>query len=95
MTSWAGWILTAALLHPDSSALWEYTSFLPHYGLHRAPLAIRVLPLPEETEQPPAPPAPAADPAVVEMLPGAVRARRWKRCPPRSASAPWPTRRGP
>ena len=68
MTSWAGWILTAALLHPDSSALWEYTSFLPHYGLHRAPLAIRVLPLPEETEQPPAPPAPAADPAVVEML---------------------------
>lgn len=40
MTSWAGWILTAALLHPDSSALWEYTSFLPHYGLHRAPLAI-------------------------------------------------------
>ena len=68
MTSWAGWILTAALLHPDSSALWEYTSFLPHYGLHRAPLAIRVLPLPEETEQPPAPPAPAADPAVVETL---------------------------
>ena len=68
MTSWAGWILTAALLHPDSSALWEYTSFLPHYGLHRAPLAIRVLPLPEETEQPPAPPTPAADPAVVEML---------------------------
>ena len=68
MTSWAGWILTAALLHPDSSALWEYTSFLPHYGLHRAPLGIRVLPLPEETEQPPAPPAPAADPAVVEML---------------------------
>ena len=68
MTSWAGWILTAALLHPDSSALWEYTSFLPHYGLHRAPLAIRVLPLPEETEQPPEPPAPAADPAVVEML---------------------------
>lgn len=44
MTSWAGWILTAALLHPDSSALWEYTSFLPHYKLHRAPLAIRVLP---------------------------------------------------
>ena len=27
-----------------------------------------MLPLPEETEQPPAPPAPAADPAVVEML---------------------------
>ncbi len=70
MTSWAGWILTAALLHPDSSALWEYTSFLPHYGLHRAPLTIRVLPLPEETEQPPAPPAPAADPAVVEDAEG-------------------------
>ena len=73
MTSWAGWILTAALLHPDSSALWEYTSFLPHYGLHRAPLAIRVLPLPEETEQPPAPPAPAADPAGVEMLKARAR----------------------
>ena len=80
MTSWAGWILTAALLHPDSSALWEYTSFLPHYGLHRAPLTIRVLPLPEETEQPPAPPAPAADPAVVEMLKASFA---W--CSPRAA----------
>ena len=80
MTSWAGWILTAALLHPDSSALWEYTSFLPHYGLHRAPLAIRVLPLPEETEQLPAPPAPAADPAVVEMLKASFA---W--CSPRAA----------
>ena len=40
MTSWAGWILTAALLHPDSSALWEYTSFLPHHRLNGVPLAI-------------------------------------------------------
>lgn len=46
----------------------EYTSFLPHYGLHRAPAGHPRAALPEETEQPPAPPAPAADPAVVEML---------------------------
>ena len=98
MTSWAGWILTAALLHPDSSALWEYTSFLPHYGLHRAPLAIRVLPLPEETEQPPAPPhgGPGSGGNAEGQLCLAQSARgAGKRCPPRSASAPWPTRRGP
>ena len=36
MTSWAGWILTAALLHPDSSALWEYASFPRTAGHPRA-----------------------------------------------------------
>ena len=68
MTSWAGWILTAALLHPDSSALWEYTSFLPHHRLTEVPLTIRLVALPENAEQPPAPRAPQPDPATVEML---------------------------
>ena len=68
MTSWAGWILTAALLHPDSSALWEYTSFLPHHRPTEVPLTIRLVALPENAEQPPAPRAPQPDPATVEML---------------------------
>lgn len=68
MGSWAGWILTATMLHPDSDALWNYTSFLPHHRPTKVALGIRLLPLPEQTEQPPAPPAPAADPAVVARL---------------------------
>ena len=68
MGSWAGWILTATMLHPDSDALWNYTSFLPHHRLTKVALGIRLLPLPEQTEQPPAPPAPAADPAAVARL---------------------------
>lgn len=68
MGSWAGWILTATMLHPDSDALWNYTSFLPHYRPTKVALGIRLLPLPEQTEQPPAPLAPAADPAAVARL---------------------------
>ena len=68
MGSWAGWILTAAMLHPDSDALWEYTSFLPHHRPTKVSLGIRLLTLPEQTEQPPAPPAPAADPVAVAQL---------------------------
>ena len=68
MSSWAGWILTATMLHPDSDALWNYTSFLPHHRPTKVALGIRLLPLPEQTEQPPAPPAPAADPAAVARL---------------------------
>ena len=68
MGSWAGWILTATMLHPDSDALWNYTSFLPHHRPTKVALGIRLLPLPEQTEQPPAPPAPAADPAAVARL---------------------------
>lgn len=68
MGSWAGWILTATMLHPDSDALWNYTSFLPHHRPTKVALSIRLLPLPEQTEQPPAPPAPAADPAAVARL---------------------------
>ena len=68
MGSWAGWILTATMLHPDSDALCNYTSFLPHHRPTKVALGIRLLPLPEQTEQPPAPPAPAADPAAVARL---------------------------
>ena len=68
MGSWAGWILTATMLHPDSDALWNYTSFLPHHRPTKVALGIRLLPLPEQTEQPSAPPAPAADPAAVARL---------------------------
>ena len=68
MGSWAGWILTATMLHPDSDALWNYTSFLPHHRPTKVALGIRLLPLPEQTEQPPTPPAPAADPAAVARL---------------------------
>lgn len=68
MGSWAGWILTATMLHPDSDALWNYTSFLPHHRPTKVALGIRLLPLPEQTEQPSAPPASAADPAAVARL---------------------------
>ena len=68
MGSWAGWLLTAAMLHPGSDALWARTNFLPHHRKTGVPLDIRLLPLPEQTEQPPAPPAAAADPALVAQL---------------------------
>ena len=68
MGSWAGWLLTAAMLHPGSDALWAHTNFLPHHRKTGVPLDIRLLPLPEQTEQPPAPPAAAADPALVAQL---------------------------
>lgn len=29
MSSWAGWLLTAVLLHPSSDALWAYTACCP------------------------------------------------------------------
>ena len=68
MGSWAGWLLTAAMLHPGSDALWARTNFLPHHRKTGVPLDIRLLPLPEQTEQPPAPPAAAADPVLVAQL---------------------------
>ena len=68
MGSWAGWLLTAAMLHPGSDVLWARTNFLPHHRKTGVPLDIRLLPLPERTEQPPAPPAAAADPALVAQL---------------------------
>ena len=68
MGSWAGWLLTAAMLHPGSDALWARTNFLPHHRKTGVPLDIRLLPLPDQTERPPAPPAAAADPALVAQL---------------------------
>ena len=68
MTSWAGWLLTAALLHPGSDKLWEYTSFLPHHRLTRVPLKIRLLDVPEPCETPEASAPAAADPALVAAL---------------------------
>ena len=68
MGSWAGWLLTAAMLHPGSDVLWARTNFLPHHRKTGVPLDIRLLPLPEQTEQPSAPPAAAADPVLVAQL---------------------------
>ena len=68
MGSWAGWLLTAAMLHPGSDALWARTNFLPHHRKTGVPLDIRLLPLPDQTGQPPTPPAAAADPALVAQL---------------------------
>lgn len=48
-SSWAGWLLTAALLHPDSDALWQYTSFLPRHADTAAPISIRIVTPPEQT----------------------------------------------
>ena len=68
MTSWSGWLLTAALLHPDSDALWEYTSFLPHHRPTQVPLRIRLVPLPEAEETPAALPPPTPDAETVARL---------------------------
>ena len=58
--SWAGWLLTAALAHPDSGALWNYSDFLPRWRETSAPLAIRVGPAPAPAQpSAPEPPAPA------------------------------------
>lgn len=47
MNNWAGWLLTATLLHPDSDALWNYTALLPHHLVTRAPLTVHMLDVPE------------------------------------------------
>lgn len=60
MAHWGGWLLTAALLHPGSDALWAYSELLPHHQQTGAPLSIRVVP---PAEEPPAPePQPPAEP---------------------------------
>lgn len=58
-SSWAGWILTAVLLHPDSDALWQYSDFLPRHLDTDAPLTVRLVAAPEAA-QPAAPEEPAA-----------------------------------
>ena len=68
MSSWAGWLLTAVLLHPSSDALWAYTGLLPHYLPTRMPLTIKVLPAPEAAPAPEPAPAPAPDEALLDTL---------------------------
>lgn len=60
MNSWAGWLLTAVLLHPESDALWAHTALLPHHRPTRVPLTVQLLPVPEGTPEPP--PQPDAEP---------------------------------
>ena len=55
MNSWAGWLLTAVLLHPDSDALWAHTALLPHHLPTRVPLTVRLLTAPESAPEQPAP----------------------------------------
>ena len=47
MNNWAGWLLTAVLLHPDSDVLWGYTPLLPHHRPTTVPMTIRLLSVPE------------------------------------------------
>lgn len=68
MSSWAGWLLTAVLLHPSSDALWAYTGLLPHYLPTRIPLTIKVLPAPEAAPVPEPAPPPAPDEALLDTL---------------------------
>ena len=68
MSNWAGWLLTAVLLHPSSDALWAYTGLLPHYLPTRTPLTIKVLPAPEAAPVPEPAPAPAPDEALLDTL---------------------------
>ena len=68
MSSWAGWLLTAVLLHPSSDALWAYTGLLPHYLPTRIPLTIKVLPAPEAAPAPEPASAPAPDEALLDTL---------------------------
>lgn len=53
MNNWAGWLLTAVLLHPESDALWARTPLLPHHLPTRVPLTVRLLPAPEAMPEPP------------------------------------------
>ena len=61
MNSWAGWLLTAVLLHPESDALWAHTPLLPHHLPTRVPLTVRLLSAPEALPEPPARPEAAPD----------------------------------
>ena len=68
MNSWAGWLLTAALLHPESDALWARTALLPHHRPTRTPLTVSLREAPPPA-QPPAPrPAAEPDPELLAAL---------------------------
>lgn len=41
--AWSGWLLTAALRHPDSDALWKRIDFLPAHDQAGGPLKIRLV----------------------------------------------------
>ena len=68
MNSWAGWLLTATLLHPHSDALWAHTGLLPHYLPTRVPLTVRLLASAEAAPAPAEIPAPAPDAALLDTL---------------------------
>ena len=68
MNSWAGWLLTATLLHPHSDALWAHTGLLPHYLPTRVPLTVRLLAASEAAPAPAEAPAPAPDAALLDTL---------------------------
>ena len=68
MNSWAGWLLTATLLHPHSDALWAHTGLLPHYLPTRVPLTVRLLAASEAAPASAEIPAPAPDAALLDTL---------------------------
>ena len=68
MSSWAGWLLTATLLHPNSDDLWAVTGLLPHHLPTRVPLQIQLLPDPGTPAAPPAPEPQAPDVALLKTL---------------------------
>ena len=80
MNNWAGWLLTAVLLHPNSDELWAHTALLPHHLPDQTPLTVQLLPVPEAAGETEAPAVQQQD----EALRQAVEASfRWKN--PRTA----------
>lgn len=70
-TTWSGWLLTAALMHPGSGALWAAAGAPPMTIPNASPVTITVTPAP-----PPAPPAaPQGDALPDETLEQALQAR--------------------
>ena len=67
-SSWGGWLLTAALTHPDSGPLWARSGFLPHWRDTAAPLTIRVRPAPPPPAAQPTPPPAEADAGLRQAL---------------------------
>ena len=68
MNNWAGWLLTAVLLHPNSDALWARTALLPHHLPTRTPLTVRLLAAPEAVRQEVTPVQAAPDAALCREL---------------------------
>lgn len=66
--SWSGWLLTAAMRHPASGALWQAADMLPGYAAADVPLTVRLVTPPAETEAPAAPPPAPPDAALQETL---------------------------